>query len=41
MSEEKNEKSEVTKEKCESEKDLKTIVDDELTKVGNGGPWVW
>lgn len=41
MSEEKKQKCEVAREKCESEKDLKTIVDDKLTKVGNGGPWVW
>lgn len=24
-----------------AEHNLKTIVDDELTRAGNGGPWVW
>lgn len=32
----------VTKSKIGSDKiTLKEIVDDELTRVGKGGPWVW
>lgn len=30
-----------TKPKPSNESNLKTTVDDELTKIGNGGPWVW
>lgn len=30
-----------TKPKLGNEANLKTTVDDELTKIGNGGPWVW
>lgn len=41
MSDEKCVKLEVRQEKCDSEKDLKGIVNDELTRVGSGGPWVW
>lgn len=34
--------AQVTKPKVSSnETSLKTTVDDELTKIGNGGPWVW
>ncbi|XP_031618292.1 organic cation transporter protein isoform X1 [Contarinia nasturtii] len=33
--------AQVTKSKPSNESNLKTTVDDELTKIGNGGPWVW
>lgn len=33
--------AQVTKPKLPNESNLKTTVDDELTKIGNGGPWVW
>lgn len=33
--------AEVTKSKIGNDKSLRTIVDDELTRVGSGGPWVW
>lgn len=33
--------AQVTKPKIVNESHLKTTVDDELTKIGNGGPWVW
>lgn len=34
--------AQVTKQKSSTnEPSLKSTVDDELTKIGNGGPWVW
>lgn len=36
-----NDAQSVTKPKLPNGTNLKTIVDDELTKIGNGGPWVW
>lgn len=33
--------AQVTKQKLASESSLKATVEDELTKIGSGGPWVW
>lgn len=33
--------AQVTKSKLSNESNLKTTIDEELTKIGNGGPWVW
>lgn len=33
--------AEASKSSVMSEKDLRGIVNDELTRVSNGGPWVW
>lgn len=33
--------AEMTKPKTTEKQSLRNIVDDELTKVGSGGPWVW
>lgn len=41
MSKDEQANAELTKSKIGSEQNLKTIVDDELTRVGSGGPWVW
>lgn len=26
---------------CSAEDNLKSLVNEELTKIGSGGPWVW
>lgn len=42
MTKDESNDAQVTKSKVSSnETNLKTTVDDELTKIGNGGPWVW
>lgn len=42
MSKEEQKDGQVTKPKVASnETTLKATVDDELTKIGQGGPWVW
>lgn len=41
MSKEEKNDAQVTKPKIVNESNLKATVDDELTRIGNGGPWVW
>lgn len=41
MVKEENTNAEVIKSKIGTQQNLKEIVDDELTRVGGGGPWVW
>lgn len=41
MGKEEHANAEVTKSKIGNQQNLKEIVDDELTRLGNGGPWVW
>lgn len=41
MGKEEQTNGDVTKSKIGNQKNLKEIVDDELTRVGSGGPWVW
>lgn len=41
MGKEEHANAEVTKSKIGTQQNLKEIVDDELTRVGSGGPWVW
>lgn len=41
MGKEEHANAEVTKSQIGNQQNLKEIVDDELTRLGNGGPWVW
>lgn len=41
MGKEEHTNAEVTKSKIGNQQNLKEIVDNELTRVGSGGPWVW